>query len=662
MTASGPGEVTAYPTLFSPLRVGRITLRNRVVNLPQGMAYTNRGRVEEEDVEYHRRRAAGGAGLIVTGGTAVAGSSQSRTRNFVEAYNPAVVDGVRRRSEAVHAAGAHIVGQLFNLGREMAAEAMTDAPVAPSALRATGTRYAPMAMTAEHITEMVDSFRVSARHFAQGGCDGVEIHAAHGYLLAQFLSPVSNRRDDAYGGDARRRARALIDTVRAVRAESGEDFLVGVRLSVDDEVAGGTDPAQCRETVDLLLDAVAVDYLSLAVGAKGTYVQDSSVPEGVALDRVAAVTRGLAVPTVASQRIRRPEQAERLLTDGVASLVGMARALIADPDWPRKAADGRPDRIRRCVGVMQDCRSHLSGGLRCTINPEVGHELDTARLRVNAFPRTAGTSIAVVGGGPAGLEFARRAAERGHRVRLIEAADRLGGQLLAAAKAPGRGELADFADYQCTELRRLGVTVNLASPVDDLSTVDADLVVVATGATGAGVIGADPGRLPVPVASVWDVVHGRLPGADGPVLLLDDGRGEWASVTAALLLAAAGRPVTMATAAGSVVAGIPAESAALLRRRLRAAGVRWIVDATFTAHDGAAAVLSLNGTGDEVRVPAAAVVVESGRVPVDRLWREAPASRDVHAIGDTRAPRTIGNAVRDAMVLDRRLGATVRAA
>jgi 2,4-dienoyl-CoA reductase (NADPH2) len=657
VTGPALGDGTAFPKLFSPLRVGPITLRNRIVNLPQGMAYTNRGRVEEEDVEYHRRRAAGGAGLVITGGTAVAGSSQSRTRNFVEAYDPAVVDGVRRRSEAVHAGGAHIVGQLFDLGREMAAEAMTDTPISPTALRAPGARYAPMAMTSDQITGMVDSFRLSARHFAQGGCDGVEIHAAHGYLLAQFLSPASNRRDDGYGGDAVRRARALIDTVRAVRAEVGDDVLVGVRLSVDDELAGGTDPAQCRETIDLLLDAVAVDYLSLAVGAKGTYVQDSSVPEGVALDRIGAVTRGLAVPSVASQRIRRPEQAEQLLVAGVASLVGMARALIADPDWPRKAADGRPDRIRRCVGAMQDCRSHLAGGLRCTINPEVGHELDTARLRVNAVPVPARTSVAVVGGGPAGLEFARRAAERGRHVRLFEAGDKLGGQLLAASRAPGRGELADFANYQRTELRRLGVTVHLAAPVDDLSDVEGDVVVVATGATGAG---TDP--LPVPAASVWDVVHGPLPGADGPVLLLDDGRGEWASATAALLLAAAGRPVTMATAGGSIVAGIPAESAAGLRRRLRTAGVRWILDATYMGHDGVAAILCVNGTGDEVRVPAAAVIVESGRIPVDRLWRDAPPGRIVHAIGDARTPRTIGNAVRDAMVLDRRLGTTVRAA
>jgi hypothetical protein len=169
--------------------------------------------------------------------------------------------------------------------------------------------------------------------------------------------------------------------------------------------------------------------------------------------------------------------------------------------------------------------------------------------------------------------------------------------------------------------------------------------VIATGATG----------LPAPGISVWDVVHGRPLGADGPVLLLDDGRGEWASATAALLLAESGRAVTMTTASGSIVAGIPAESSAGLKRRLRNAGVRWIVDATYVGHDGTTATLRMQGTGDETQVPAAAVVVESGRVPVDRLWRDAPPGRVVHAVGDTRAARTIGNAVRDAMVLDRRL-------
>ena len=644
---------TDYPHLFSPMRLRTLTLRNRIVNLPQGMGYTNRGQVEEEDVEYHRRRAAGGVGLLITGGTAIHGSSQTRTRNFIEAYDRSVIDGVRRRSEAIHGQGAYIVGQLFNLGREMAADAMTDVPLAPSALRVGGVAYAPMQMGREEIDKVIVGFCVSARNFAEAGCDGVEIHGAHGYLLAQFLSPASNQRDDEYGGDAKRRARLLIETVRAVRQSVAPDFVVGVRLSVDDETAGGTDPSQCRETIDYLREAVDVDYLSLSVGIKGTYVQDSSAADGVALERIRAVSTGQTIPVIASQRIRRPEQAEQLIADGTADLVGMARALIADPQWALKAQRGQADRIRLCVGDLQDCRSHLSGGLRCMINPEVGHELDSARLRVGHLPRPSQRSITVVGAGPAGLEFARRVAERGDLVTLIEAGPEVGGQLVAAARAPGRAELLDFVQYQRAELRRLGVSVELDTRVDDLSDIDADVVVVATGASGAP---RPSGLVMGPVRSVWDVVHSVPVAIDGPVTVIDDGTGSWPMLTAAQLLAVHAESVTIVTAAGSVTAGVPAESVAGVRRRLRTAGIRWMVDASYAGYADGAASFRIGGTGDELRLATDLIVIEAGRVPVDQLWRDGRSSgAAVHAIGDTLTPRTVGNAVRDAMTLERRL-------
>lgn len=626
--------MTSYPLLFSPLRVGAVTLRNRVVNLPQGMGYTNRGRVEDEDVAYHRRRALGGVGLVITGGTATDPASQDRTRNFVAAYDPAVVPGLRRRADAVHDAGAHIVGQIFNLGRYMAADAMTVPPLAPSPVRAPGLRYAPMAMGRAEIDDIVAAFVVSARHLRDAGCDGVEIHAAHGYLLAQFLSAATNRRDDEYGGSPDGRRRLLTEVADAVRTACGPDFVVGVRLSADDEWPGGTTVDECHEHAVGLLDRVAIDYVSLAVGLRGTYVKDSAAPEGAALDRIAAVRADLPVPVVASQRIRHPGLAERVLRDGQADLIGMARSLIADPDWAVKAARGEAERIRLCVGAVQDCRSHLVGGLRCMVNADVSNEVAAAR----ADTRASG-SVAVIGAGPAGLEVARRAATRGMTVTVYEAADAPGGQVRLAAGMAGRAELLDHIEYLSGELRNLGVTVHYGHRMDveSAAALTADTIVVATGATG----------VPHDRMTVWDVLTAPSPTAER-VVVLDDGLGDWSTLTAAWRLAEQGSAVTIATPSGSVLAGVPGESQADVRARLRAAGVTWLLDVTVKSTSDDRVELDRLGTGETIELPADLVVVATGRQPVDTLWRELRDRRPgVLAVGDALTPRTIGNAIRD---------------
>ena len=645
-------RATPYPTLFSPIRIGSVTLRNRIVNLPQGMGYTNSGLVVDEDIAYHRRRALGGVGLVVTGGTATDPTSTDRTRNFVEMYDDRVLPGLRQRAEAVHGAGAHIVGQIFNLGRYMAADAMNVPPLGPSALRAPGLRFAPMAMGEAEIDSVIDGFRRSARNLQEAGCDGAEIHGAHGYLLAQFLSAASNQRDDGYGGNAARRRRLLQEVAQAVRAECGPDFVVGVRLSADDEFPGGTTLEEAHENAAALLDRVQVDYVSLAVGIRGTYVKDSSEPQTAALDRIAAVKAGLPVPVLASQRFRRPEQAEQALRAGQADLIGLARALIADPDWAVKAARGGAERIRTCVGDLQDCRSHLSGGLRCMINAEVGNELAAARQA--ARPRDRGRRVAVIGAGPAGLEAARCAAESGMDVTVYEAGAEPGGQLRLAARMDGRAELLDFVTYLSGELRAVHVHVHYGTIIAtaDAVALDADFLIVATGSVGAPLTARVD--LPEPaggarVHTVWDVLTGPAPASAAEAVLIDDGLGDWAMLSAAWRLAAAGTRVTIASAAGSVLGGVPGESQAGLRRRLRGGGIGWLLDVAPRAIEPAAVRFERTGTGEDLEKPADLVVVASGQRPVDALWREVREIRPgVVAIGDAQTPRTVGNAVRDA--------------
>ncbi len=648
---------SAFPLLSSPFRLGPLTLRNRVVLLPTGTGYTNRGRVEAEDVAYYVRRASGGVGLIITGGTAAHPSSQTRNRIFIEAYDPEVVPSLLRRSEAVHALGAGIVGQLFNLGRHMPAEVAAGAPVAPSPMRSHLWPSAPVAMTTAHIRDEVEAFALSARHMIEGGYDGVEVHGAHGYLLAQFLSHATNRRDDLYGGPLANRARFLLEVIVAVRRAVGPDPIVGLRLSADDEQAGGIGVEECTETLALVEARAELSYVSLAVGVRGGYVKDSSVAEGVALERIAAIKASTALPVIASQRLRHPAVAEAALGAGSADLIGLARALIADPDWAAKATAGRAESIRLCVGDLQECRNHLSGGLACMVNPEVGRQgtYDTLSRRAG---RARGAAL-VVGGGPAGLESARRLASAGYGVELREAGHHLGGQLRAGARATGRAELADLTDFLAGALGELSVEVVLDAPVGpgELAEVSADVVVFATGARG-GPVAALPsaGDDAVATNSLWRLVtEDELPAGD-EVVIIDGGSGEWLSVTAADLLARTGRRVTILTSGASPFSAVPHESLAGLVERLREIGVRWQGGVGDLASGGGRVRYTHLGTGREDEVAADLVVLDTGRLPVDELWREAasalPSAARWYAIGDGLTPRGVGHAMSDALEVE----------
>jgi 2,4-dienoyl-CoA reductase (NADPH2) len=629
---------------------------NRVVLLPTGTGYTSRGRVEDEDIAYHARRAEGGVGLIITGGTTANPTSQNRGRVFIEAYDQDVVPGLRRRSEAVHEHGSRIFGQLFNLGRHMPSEVAAGAPVAPSAVRSHLYPNPPMMMSELQIAQTIEGFVQSAKNLVLGGYDGIEIHGAHGYLLGQFLSPATNLRDDRYGGDSRGRSLFLVETLRAVRDAVGAGICVGVRLSVDDEVPGGTDVDGCMTTLALLEAECDIDYLSLAVGVRGGYVKDSSVADGIALDRIGKVKAATLLPVIASQRIRRPEEAEDALQAGQADLIGMARGLIADPDWAKKAQGRERGAIRLCVGDLQDCRNHLSGGLRCIVNPDVGQQVeinnsDLYRTRTRE-PRRA----VVVGAGLAGLESARRLADLGHDVTIYEASERVGGQLLMAGRGNGRADLLDFLAYENDELNRLGVQIlrNTAIGMSEIRDSGAEVVVVATGAVGGPLPELFTSGSPsLPVTSAWEVFYRGSSIRDSRVVVLDDGSGDWPMFTAVDLLVDSGCAVTVVTQGSSISRNIPIESQSGLYDRLRASGVHWLCNATEVRPTITGVVFTERGSQVTKELTADLVVVETGRVPNDALWRELEVSLSntiaLYYVGDCLTPRGIGNAVSDAL-------------
>jgi 2,4-dienoyl-CoA reductase (NADPH2) len=652
--AAGP-----FPLLFSPLSVGPRILANRIVMLPQGMGYTNRGLVEPRDVEYHRRRASAIA-MIITGGTATHPSSQSRQRNFVEAWRPGVVAGLRARSRAVHDEGSLIVGQLFNLGFYMDAESNRSVPLSPGAARAPGLRYAPMAMGGAEVDDVIEGFRRSAANLARSDYDGIEIHGAHGYLLAQFLSAATNKRTDEYGGSAAGRARLLISVARGVRSAIGDDMILGVRLSVDDEVPGGTDAGQCLETINLLRRALRIDYVSLAIGLRGTYVQDSSAPDGIALSRIAAVRNEAGLPVIGSQRIRTPRCAEDALARGDIDLVGLARALIADPEWADKARKGAPKRIRLCVGDVQDCRQHLAGGLQCMVNPDVG-----APVVIRHTHRRAGDGdrpVAIIGAGPAGLETAIRLSALGRDVAVFDAHGEPGGQVLKAATAPGRSELLDLIRHQVAELHRAGVDLRLGVTVSEkeLALLEDAVLVLATGAVGAELRRPEWLRedtSTAAISTVWETLSATSAGDTQreSIVVLDDGLGDWPVLTAAQQLAVRSRSVVILSAAASIFSGVPAESVAGVKRRLLDSGIDWYGDVRVEELVGSELRVAAGGARSRrFELHANRIVIETGRRSENALLRSMRVRRgSTYAVGDVLAPRTIGIALREAAQLAR---------
>jgi 2,4-dienoyl-CoA reductase (NADPH2) len=608
-----------------------------------GTAFAELGRVTEREVAFQEERARNGVGLIITGAAMVHPTSRFPARILVEAYDDEGVEALRRRCDAVQRHGARIFGQLAHLGRESPGGQTDYAPMGPSPIPHDRDPGVPHEMTTADIRMIVDGFGHSAANFRAGGFDGVEIHAAHGYLVSQFLSPDSNRRTDAYGGDLAGRTQLLVEIVEEIRTRCGDAYPLGVRVTGDDYVDGGLTIDDTRAIVERLQETAPVDYVSLTTGMRSYYVKDTTFAEGFAVELGAALKSDLDVPMIVAGRIRRPETAERALAEGKTDFVGIGRAQLADPEWVAKARDGRVDEIRLCVGIVQDCRRN--DGIACTIHARTGREQEWApSARAIAKRR-----VLVVGGGPAGLEAARVAAEAGHEVVLHERFDALGGQLRIAAAAPTREELLDFVVYLERELSRLHVDVRLESEAgrDDVLEESPDLVVCAAGATPE--LPAFPVVGDARVSTVWDLLAGAAGDVPARAVVVDDGSGFWHAIGAAEYLAERGASVELVTPAPGVGLAIPHESALNVARRLGTRGVRVRVLTRVAGVDGSTVSLAEGYGGEPAELRTDIVVVRTLLRANDRLARELDGvGPTVVTIGDALSPRRLNHAVLDA--------------
>ncbi len=634
--------MTNYPRLFAPIELGKITLQNRIVVLPHGTSMVENGAITDDDIAYYEARARSGPGMIITGAAVVHPSSARRLRNLVENYSEHVQEGLSKRARMIRSYGVVAVGQILHLGRELIGGDSDIAPSAPSFLRSPRDPFPPHVLTQGEIAEIVAGFGQSARNLQRSGHDGVEIHAAHGYLVAQFLSPATNLRMDDYGGDATRRMRFLQEVILAIRAQCGDDFLLGVRLSADEETGEGLGIADTARIAEALARAGGVDYLSITLGTRGAYVKDVTQPEATAARAASIIRQACSIPILVGQRIARPELAECILANGEADMVGMARAFIADADWVAKARMGEAERIRPCLGLNQDCRA-FNPHLHCAVNPLAGRETVRPFAASGAAPMA--KRVAIIGAGPGGLEAARTAALRGHKVTLFEASDGVGGLFLYAASVPHRQDLRRLIDYYRGELRRLAVPLEFNAEIKGPADLPAhDVAVIAVGAKALPV----PDEFSAPHVKSWfDILSEGAPAPKGNhcAVMVDDGSGFWWNYGVAEALSEAGWRVTYVTPTAGLAGNIPTESVAPLLARLGQGGTEFRVLSDLFAVTGSGAEIANLASGAVDQIDCELVVVQTGRAPRSLVDAFSDHGTEVHAIGDCVTPRRMSHAV-----------------
>lgn len=574
----------------------------------------------------------------------------------IEGQSDAVMPGLAALASAVHEHGTAVFCQLWHggahgLGRH-AAPAW-----APSAVPSASTGRIPLEMTDTMIDEVVAGYAAAARRCVETGIDGIELHGAHGYLVGQFLSPLTNRRSDRYGGNLDGRVRFAREVLRAIRGAVPAAYPVGIRLAGTEGIPGGLEPPEVAQVAAGLEREGLVDFVNMSMGSYYAFskmIGPMHEPLGYELPSNSSVLDALTVPTIVTGRIMDLHDAEQILASGRAAMVSMVRATIADPNLVATSLAGRAVEVRPCISCNQGCVGGLygpRGAIGCTVNPDVG----TARDGLESPPTDHPRHIVVVGGGPAGMEAARTAAVRGHRVTLLEAADVLGGATRLARRAPHRQDVAAHADWLEQELRRLSVTIRTGSPIspDDIAALGADVLVVATG--------AEPRRdgiqrlAPQVDVEGLDLPHVLVPHdvlarpADGVqrALVFDD-RCHIVAASTAEHLVDRGVHVTFATSAPSFAEGLVTSlQREPLLDRLRASGrFEVLTEMALVRIDATSVELADLRTWRPSHVAADLVVVDVGALPRRELEDAAKlAGIDVLVAGDASDPSDLQAAV-----------------
>ncbi len=656
-TATRASIGTVFPTLFAPIRIGPAMARNRIMRVATTANLAEKNRVGDRMLAFYRTVAEGGAGVVVSESARVH-PADAVVPGAIPLFDRGIVPGMRKLSDAIHGAGSLFVVQLNHGGRQHLGRRVGTL-LAPSDIACPRSGGTPHAFTTREVEEMVEYFVSAALVAMECGAAGVEVHGAQGHLIGQFVSPYSNTRDDRYGGSLENRLRFPLEILQGVRRRIGPRAIIGYRLAVEEFTEGGVGVEQACEIASRIAQAGLADYLSLSQGNFNTietHLPDRHWPQVTyrVIQRQVKQAVGPDIVVVQSTRIQTPEQAEDILSAGDGDMIGLCRALIVDPAWPRKARQGRSNEIRRCIACNQ-CWDWIAAAepIGCTTNPLAGREHHFGKLR----PAQPGR-VLVVGGGPAGLEAARVAAERGLSVTLYERGETLGGKFAGAHRMAGSGELRHLLDFQIAGARRAGVEYRLGVEADAamLLAQSPRAVILAAGAEAFVPDIPSDGSVSVIAATTPEDLD--LPGGPNIVLMDEDGY-FWASAIAeatAGIAASRGGRLIVATRFFEPFRELPMVSRIASLRALDRAGTEYRTSMAAARIEDGAVVLRHYLTGREERVEHCAALLWAGaqraRNSIYPALRAAGLDRSF-VIGDAFAPRRVAVALVEAQTAAR---------
>lgn len=651
-----------FQHLFSPLQLGKVTVKNRISFQPHLTNLAEKNLPSERQMYYWGERAKGGAGLIITEELTVHPTDMAYEK-LIDVYHAEVVPGFRKVTDYVHQFDSKIFAQLNHNGQQ-GDGSLSRLPVwAPSPVPDVLFRETPKAMEPEDIEEVARYFALSAEHVRQGGFDGVELQFGHSSLARQFLSPLTNLRQDEFGGSLENRMRAPLMFIAAVRKVVGNDYTLGIRMCADEMIPGGLDLGQVQEICALFEASGLIDFMDLSIGTfYNLYLVEGSMhtPLGYTIPLAAGVREKMKLPVFCTGRINDPVMAEKVLAAGQADMIGMCRALICDPYLPKKAQEGRLEDLRYCIACNQGCigRIGMNKAIGCVQNPAIGKEKEWGEGTLKSAPIK--KKVVVVGGGPGGMWAAKMAGRRGHDVTLYDRNDTLGGQALTAMKGAGRDEFGVIVRNEKEQVDKAGVKVELNTEVTAATVLGAkaDAVIIATGSKPKAfpVGGADgPG-----VCNVWQVLNGE---ADlGQKVCLIDYDGHHRATATAEFLSNLGKTVHIITSSLFIGAELgPTQDLYLTRQRLLQKGATFTPDIAVMEVAGEAGEKVVKGFNvysnawDEWG-PYDTIVLAMGQQVEDELYFALKGKvKELYRIGDCVAPRKVDMAIWEGHKLGREI-------
>jgi 2,4-dienoyl-CoA reductase-like NADH-dependent reductase (Old Yellow Enzyme family)/thioredoxin reductase len=630
-----------FPKIFEPAFLGLLEVRNRLIMPPMGTRLANEnGGVSPWQIDYYAERAKGGVGTIIVEITGVDSPHGVASPKTLTIHDDFYIGGHNELVEAVHAHGARIFLQLAHVGRNRRFT-MGVQPVAPSPIPNRFFGVTPRELSRGEVEDLVKKFIAAALRAQTAGYDGIELHGAHGYLIGEFMSPLSNRRKDRYGGSLEKRMAFPVEIVQGIRRAAGPRYPILFRLSADEFEEGGT-TAQDSKKAARILEEAGADALHVSAGTYDSMdrtIEPMSYPEGWKIYLAETIKRAVKIPVIGVGVIRSPDFAERTLQEGRADFIALGRALLADPHWPRKAKEGRVKEIIPCISC-NECiggRTFRNLHIRCAVNPATGREGWLQRL-----PPEKKKKVVVIGGGPAGLMAALTAKRRGHRVTLYEKSDHLGGQLRLAAAPPGREKISWFGDYLRNQIRRekIKVLLGITTTPEKIAREKPDAVILATGSVPF--VPDLPGVESPQVCTAWDILGGKKIVRQKTVLILGGGM---VGCGTALYLAARDNKVTVVEMQDGAMQDTDFITRADFLSRMKEARIE-ILAGRKAEKISTGEVFLRNTAGKGERIKGDIVVLALGSVPAGDLKKSLQRKvKEIHTIGDAHQPGKIIDAV-----------------